>query len=193
MLAQATRNAARRPVSTAFLGAAASASSSAEASSSSSPRAITTASPSSSSISPASVSDSRLSRSDANRDDQSSWRQSPAPSSLRQFHKSRASSVANSPRFTDSTLAHTSSQPSHSSSSSSSRSITPQSTIEALQRELQGTILPGLPLPDSVALQMVTHESWDYGKSLSGHNRRLAFLGESSSILSNIKVFGDRC
>ncbi|KDN44498.1 hypothetical protein K437DRAFT_224959 [Tilletiaria anomala UBC 951] len=59
----------------------------------------------------------------------------------------------------------------------SDRSITPQTSVEELQDELRNSILPGFPLPDSVALQMVSHESWDYGKSLGGHNRRLSFLG----------------
>ena len=46
---------------------------------------------------------------------------------------------------------------------------------QSVQRWLSEAF-PTLPLPDEVALQMITHESWDQG-ALAGHNRRLAFLG----------------
>ncbi|MCO5565439.1 hypothetical protein L7F22_019112 [Adiantum nelumboides] len=46
---------------------------------------------------------------------------------------------------------------------------------ESVQRWLSEAF-PTLALPDDVALQMITHESWDQG-ALAGHNRRLAFLG----------------
>lgn len=46
---------------------------------------------------------------------------------------------------------------------------------QSVQRWLSEAF-PTLRLPDDVALQMITHESWDQGAS-AGHNRRLAFLG----------------
>lgn len=46
---------------------------------------------------------------------------------------------------------------------------------ESVQRWLSEAF-PTLSFPDDVALQMITHESWDHG-TMAGHNRRLAFLG----------------
>jgi dsRNA-specific ribonuclease len=47
--------------------------------------------------------------------------------------------------------------------------------IDSVQSWLRAAF-PTLPFPDNVALQMITHESWDHGEA-AGHNRRLAFLG----------------
>lgn len=56
--------------------------------------------------------------------------------------------------------------------------LTPKAakTVAEAQAWLQGAF-PGLPLPDDVAMMMITHESWDFGLSY-GHNRRFSFLGE---------------
>ena len=56
--------------------------------------------------------------------------------------------------------------------------LTPKAAqdIEHVQAWL-GKAFPTLKFPDDVALQMITHESWDHGVS-SGHNRRLGFLGK---------------
>jgi hypothetical protein len=58
-------------------------------------------------------------------------------------------------------------------------SITPKAakTVAEAQAWLRNAF-PGLPLPDDIAMMMITHESWDHG-IYSGHNRRLSFLGES--------------
>lgn len=56
--------------------------------------------------------------------------------------------------------------------------LTPKAaqTVEEAQAWLNDAF-PQLPLPDDIAMTMITHESWDHGM-YSGHNRRLAFLGE---------------
>ncbi|CEH18830.1 Ribonuclease III domain [Ceraceosorus bombacis] len=59
----------------------------------------------------------------------------------------------------------------------SSRALNPAPTAEALQRWFEGSF-PTLPLPEEVAAQAVTHESFDLtGRTVAGHNRRLSFLG----------------
>lgn len=37
---------------------------------------------------------------------------------------------------------------------------------------------PKIELPNNVALQAITHESWEMGNSLTGNNRRLSFIGK---------------
>ncbi len=113
--------------------------------------------------------------------------------SCRCFSSSTLSSASSLPR--PSAFDRSSRRPSQSSSSEyprtasgpkHDRAITPQASTEALQQELSQRILPGFPVPNEMAVQMVTHESWDYGKGLSGHNRRLSFLGEQVKRSSHI-------
>lgn len=53
--------------------------------------------------------------------------------------------------------------------------ITPHTTTEAMLQALEKIV--GLPLPPALAAQAITHESWKYGTSFAGHNRRLSFVG----------------
>jgi hypothetical protein len=57
--------------------------------------------------------------------------------------------------------------------------LTPKAakTVEEAQAWFRNAF-PELPLPDKIAMTMITHESWDHGMN-SDHNRRLSFLGES--------------
>lgn len=57
--------------------------------------------------------------------------------------------------------------------------MTPEAAkdVNSIQQWLRSAF-PNFPFPDDVALQLITHESWDHGLS-AGHNRRLAFLGTS--------------
>lgn len=57
--------------------------------------------------------------------------------------------------------------------------LTPKAAqdVDSVQSWLRSAF-PGLPFPNDVALQLVTHESWDHGVS-AGHSRRLGFMGES--------------
>ncbi|PWN32230.1 uncharacterized protein FA14DRAFT_162427 [Meira miltonrushii] len=114
-----------------------------------------------------------------------------------------SSSIASSSRSTQVVLAHSfHTSPSQSSPSASSpRDIARSSNRRATYGSESSTVprfnvrmtpaaakdtqsvqrwlseaFPTLTLPDDVALQMITHESWDQGV-LAGHNRRLAFLG----------------
>lgn len=66
--------------------------------------------------------------------------------------------------------------------------ITPKAakTVEEAQAWLHHAF-PGLPLPDDIAMMMITHESWDHGV-YSGHNRRLSFLGEFLYVVRGIQV-----
>lgn len=61
------------------------------------------------------------------------------------------------------------------------RSLNPAPTPQAV-REWFAKALPSLPpLPDDVAAQIITHDSWDLGLTggvNSGHSRRLSFIGE---------------
>lgn len=54
--------------------------------------------------------------------------------------------------------------------------LTPQQTTQEVRQWFHDHY-DVLDLPDAVLLQLITHESWDNGIGLSGHNRRLSFLG----------------
>ncbi|UZJ57097.1 hypothetical protein CBS101457_006417 [Exobasidium rhododendri] len=65
----------------------------------------------------------------------------------------------------------------HSSTPSRNVRLTPKAAhdVDNVQAWLRNAF-PNLPFPNDIALQMITHESWDHGVS-SGHNRRLSFIG----------------
>lgn len=72
--------------------------------------------------------------------------------------------------------------------------LTPKAAqdVDSVQSWLRSAF-PGLPFPNDVALQLVTHESWDHGVS-AGHSRRLGFMGESmapSSVLASLDIDAD--
>lgn len=67
-----------------------------------------------------------------------------------------------------------------SSNSIPSPQLTPitSSDPNALANYFHSSIHQNIHLPNRVALQAITHESWEMGSSLEGNNRRLAFIGE---------------
>lgn len=61
--------------------------------------------------------------------------------------------------------------------------------IQSIQKWLRSAF-PSFSFPDDIALQLVTHESWDKGLE-AGHNRRLGFLGKLDTLffLAMAKLF----